>query len=40
MEKNLFVCVEWFPVKHAASSFSIRKDVIKKESKGVRPGWK
>ena len=25
MEENLFVSVEWSPVKHAASRFSFRK---------------
>ena len=39
MEENLFVYVEYFPVKHAASHFSVRKNVtIKKERKRVTPG--
>ena len=33
MEENLFVNVEYTPVKHAASRFSVRKNVIKKRDK-------
>ena len=35
MEENLFVYVECSSVKHAASRFSIRKNITKK----VTPGW-
>ena len=45
MEENLFVNIEYSPVKHAASRFSVRKNVTKKknkktkqESKRVTPG--
>ena len=42
-EENLFVNVEQYPVKHAASRFSVRKSVTKKEKKKdrkeVTPGW-
>ena len=31
MEENLFVYVELSPVKHAASWFSVRKNVTKKK---------
>ena len=31
MEENLFVNVEQSPVKHAASRFSVRKNVTKKK---------
>ena len=31
MEKNLFVNVDKFPVKYAASRFSVRKNVTKKD---------
>ena len=30
-EENLFVYVDSFPVKHAASRFSVRKNTTKKE---------
>ena len=33
MEENLFVNVEQSPVKHAASRFSVRKNVTKKKKK-------
>ena len=33
MEENLFVNVEYSPVKHAASRFSVRKNVTKKKKK-------
>ena len=36
MEENLFVNVEWSPVKHAASRFSVRKNVKKKKKKKKR----
>ena len=39
MEENLFVYVEWSPVKHAASRFSVRKNVTKKKTNTVTPGW-
>ena len=39
MEEKVFVNVEYSPVKHAASRFSVRKNVTKKEKKGVTPGW-
>ena len=39
MEKNLSVNVDKFPVKHAASRFSVRKNVTKKDKKRVTPGW-
>ena len=44
MEENLFVYVECSSVKHAASRFSVRKNVTKKERKEkkrkkVTPGW-
>ena len=32
MEENLFVNVEYFPTKHAASRFSVRKNVTKKKT--------
>ena len=31
MDENLSVYVEWSPVKHAASRFSVRKNVTKKK---------
>ena len=43
MEENLFVYVECSSVKHVASWFFVRKNVIKKkkrkERKKVTPGW-
>ena len=39
MEENLFVNAEYSPVKHAASQFSVRKNVTKKDKKRVTPGW-
>ena len=33
MEENLFVNVEYSPVKHAASRFSVRKSVARKKTK-------
>ena len=45
MEENLFVDVEHSPVKHAASRFSVRKNVKKKQTKKKKdkkrmtPGW-
>ena len=33
MKENLFVNVEQSPVKHAASRFSVRKNVTKKKKK-------
>ena len=39
MEENMFVNVEYSPVKHAASRLSVRKNVTKKGRKGVTPGW-
>ena len=39
MEENQFVNVEYSPVKHAASRFSVRKNVTKKDKKRVTPGW-
>ena len=40
MEGNLFVNVEYSPVKHAASRFYVRKNVTqKKKTKRVTPGW-
>ena len=41
IEENLFANVEYFPVKHAASRFSVRKNVTKKnkDKKRVTPGW-
>ena len=33
MEENLFVNVEYSPVKHAVSRFSVRKNVTKKRQK-------
>ena len=33
MEENLFVNVESSPVKHAASRFSVRKNVKKRKKK-------
>ena len=40
MEENLFVYVECSSVKHAASRFSVRKNVTKKkDKKRVTPGW-
>ena len=39
MEENLFVNVEWSPVKHAASRFSVRKNVKKKKKDRMTPGW-
>ena len=43
-EENLFVYVEYSSVKHAASRFSVRKNVTKKKKKKtkrkkVTPGW-
>ena len=42
-EENLFVYVEYSSVKHAASRFSVRKNIAKKEKKKnsikVTPGW-
>ena len=38
-EENLLVNVEYSPVKHAASRFSVRKNVTKKDKKRVTPGW-
>ena len=35
MEENLFVYVEWSPVKHAASGVSVRKNVTKKEKERI-----
>ena len=36
----MFVNVEYSPVKHAASRFSVRKNVThKKNTKIVTPGW-
>lgn len=37
MEENLFVDVDWPYVAHAASRFSVRKNVIKerKEARGI-----
>ena len=39
MEENLFVNVEYSPIKHAASRFSVRKNVTKKRQKERTPGW-
>ena len=40
MEEKLFVNVEYSPVKHAASWFSVRKNAThKKHRKSVTPGW-
>ena len=41
MEENLFVYVEWSPVKHTASWFSVRKNVAekKKEIKKDSDTW-
>ena len=44
IEENLFVYVKCSSVKHAASRFSVRKNVTKKERKEkkrtkVTPGW-
>ena len=41
MEENFFVRVEYSPVKHAASQFSVRENVTKKKKKKKRvtPGW-
>ena len=41
IEENLFVYVECSSVKHAASWFSVRKNVTKKEKKRMKmtPGW-
>ena len=42
MEENLFVNIEYSPVKHAASRFSVRKNVThtkKKDKKRVTPEW-
>ena len=42
MEENLFVNVEYSPVKHAASWFSVRENVThtkKKDRKRVASGW-
>ena len=39
MEENLVVNVEYSPVKHAASRFSAKKNVTKKDTKRVAPGW-
>ena len=33
MKENLFVDVEYSPVKHPASRFSVRKNVTKKKKK-------
>ena len=40
-EENLFVNADQSPVKHAASRFSVRKNVTKriKKTKRVTPGW-
>ena len=42
-EENLFVYVEYSSIKHAASRFSVRKNITKKEKKKnrikVTPGW-
>ena len=42
MEEDLFVNVEYSPVKHAASWFSVRKNVThikKQDRKRVASGW-
>ena len=42
MEENLFVCVEWFPVKHAAARLFARKKCHKKKKEKeerVTTGW-
>ena len=39
MEETLFVNVEKSPVKHAASRFSVRKNITKKDLKRVTSGW-
>ena len=43
IEENLFVHVEWSPVKHAASQVSVRKKSSKKKEKEKRKrvttGW-
>ena len=42
VEENLFVNVEYYTIKHAASRFSVRKNVTqtqKKDKKRVAPGW-
>ena len=42
IEENMFVYVEYSSVKHAASRFSVRKNVTKKKEKKimkVTPGW-
>ena len=31
MDENLFVYIEWSPVQHATSRFSVRKDVTAKK---------
>ena len=39
-QENLFVYVEYSPVKHAASQFSVRKNVTKKrKEKRVTSRW-
>ena len=39
MEENLFVNVEHSPVKHAASRFSVRKNVKKKKRQKENDTW-
>ena len=43
MEENLFVNAEYSPVNHAASRFSVRKNIthkkIKIDKKRLAPGW-
>ena len=36
MEENLFVYVEWFPVKYVASRFSVTKNILKKRTKKTK----
>ena len=38
MEENLFVNIEYSPVKHAASRFSVRKNVTHTHTKKKRTG--
>ena len=38
-EENLFVYVEYSSIKHAASRFSVRKNITKKEKKRTELKW-
>lgn len=40
MEENLFVDIDWPCVAHAASRFSVRKNVIKERIKERKEGSK